>query len=124
MDEGQQPQYYVDINEIGNIIGFYVDVVHGDKIPETAITITDEEWQVYCADANLYKREDGAFRTKTQAEIDAETPPSVEIVKTADQVRIETLEAEKAALEAQLAQLNGDLSGFIDFYFTVNPEHA
>lgn len=66
------PQYYVDTDEFGSIVGFYVDTIHGENIPETAMTITIEEWQTYSADASLYKRDGETIRAKTQQELDDE----------------------------------------------------
>lgn len=50
------------------------------------------------------------------------TPPPAE--PETDAQKIARLEAQKDELSAQLTQLNEDLSGFIDFYFTTNPEQA
>lgn len=47
--------------------------------------------------------------------------------KTSDQLKdekIARLEAEKAALEQKLGQLNADFVGFTDFYFEKNPTQA
>lgn len=100
MQEPTLPQYYVDTDESGEIIGFYVDAIHGENIPETAIPITIGEWQTYSADASLYKRDGDAIRAKTQAELDAELaarPP-------APKSRTELLEEENALLALELAQ--------------------
>jgi len=69
------------------------------------------------------KRVDGAIVQRTQAELDAEwaaRPPAPET----DAEKIARLEAEKDDLKRSLAQLNGDMSAFIDFYFSVNPEQS
>jgi hypothetical protein len=79
-----QTQYYVDFDQSGTIAGFYVDTIHGDAIPETAIPITVEEWQTYAAAPHLYKLDNGVIREKTPEEIEAERaqrppePPTLE----------------------------------------------
>src|SRR5690625_3359659 len=87
-------QYYVNFNETGNIIGFYIDTIHGDNIPESAIPISTEDWQVYSADASKYKLDGDTIRTKTQQELDdeaADLPPR-------EPSKIEILETENADL--------------------------
>jgi len=98
-------RYYVDVNNDGCISGFYVDEIHGDNIPETAIPITIEEWQTYAADPNKYKLDGGIIREKTQEELDAELaarPP-------APKSRTELLEEENALLALELAQTQARL---------------
>lgn len=39
-------QYYANYDENnGKILGFYVDEIHGDKIPDPKIAISEEEWR-------------------------------------------------------------------------------
>lgn len=78
-------QYYVNFNVAGNIIGFYLESIHGDSIPKEAVPISEEEWRTYAANGGQsYKRAGGSIRQKTQAELDEEiasrppVPPSVE----------------------------------------------
>jgi|SRR5690625_18672 len=66
------PQYYIVFDSNGDVAGFYVDEIHGDNIPETAIPISTEDWQTYSADASKYKLDDGVIRRKTEEEIEAE----------------------------------------------------
>lgn len=105
------------------------DWLTAETYPERVCYVVEEGSELAAKIAALYPYYtlnivDGALvdvtpREKTPEEIEAEKPK-----KTPEQLRIEQLEADKAALEAQLAQLNGDLSGFIDFYFSVNPDQA
>jgi len=80
----KQPQYYVDFDQSGNIAGFYVDEIHGDAIPKTAIPITEDEWRTYVSAPQLYKLDGEMIREKTQEEIEAERaqrppePPTLE----------------------------------------------
>jgi len=99
------PKYYADFDEAGNITGFYVDDIHGDAIPETAIPITVEEWQTYAAASHLYKLDNGTIREKTPEEIEAERasrPP-------APKSHVELLEEENALLAIELAQTQARL---------------
>lgn len=70
--EKKQPHYFVDFNDAGNIAGFYVDEIHGDAIPKTAIPITEEEWQTYSAAPHRYKLDGETIREKTADELAAE----------------------------------------------------
>jgi hypothetical protein len=80
----KQSQYYVAFDSAGNIAGFYVDTIHGDAIPETAIPITQEQWETYSAAPHLYKLDGDMIREKTTEEIEDELaqqpplPPSME----------------------------------------------
>lgn len=70
-----------------------------------------------------YKYVGGVMVQRTQTELDAEwaaRPPEPET----DAEKIARLESEKVALEATVGQLNADFVGFIDFYFTQNPDQA
>lgn len=109
------PQHYADTDEDGNIIGFYVDQIHGDNIPEMAIPITFEEWQAYIQGAHLYKRDGDVIREKTQQELDDEAaarpaPPPIptdvlgqEIVEK--ELQILDLQAQNAALGSTIVNL-------------------
>jgi len=66
------PKYYADFDEAGNITGFYVDQIHGTNIPETAIPITQEQWETYAAAPHRYKLDSGVIREKTADELAAE----------------------------------------------------
>lgn len=96
--EPESPQYYADFDNDGNIIGFYFNEIHGDNIPETAISITEEEWRTYIEDTTKYKLDGDTIREKTEDELKAEEeakpkpPPS----------RIEVLETENADLWYEL----------------------
>jgi len=72
VQERKQPQYYVAFDSAANIAGFYVDEIHGDDIPETAIPITAEQWQTYAAAPHRYKLDSGVIREKTADELAAE----------------------------------------------------
>lgn len=75
----QPPQYYADFDESGNIAGFYVDEIHGDNIPETAIPITFDEWQTYLTNTSRYKLDGDIIREKTPEELaeeEANRPPA------------------------------------------------
>lgn len=72
------PQYYADFDEMGNIVGFYVDEIH-DEIPDTAVPIIYDEWQTYLTNTSKWKLDGDAIREKTQEEIaeaEANRPPS------------------------------------------------
>ena len=100
MVKKMQEHYYVEFDETGNIAGFYVDTIHGDAIPETAIPITVEQWQAYAAAPHLYRLDCETIREKTPEEIEAERaqrPP-------APKSRMELLEEENALLAFELAQ--------------------
>ena len=71
-DQMKQPQYYVVFDPAGSIVGFYVDDLHGDNIPETAIPITREQWQTYAAAPHRYKLDGSEIREKTADELAAE----------------------------------------------------
>lgn len=94
-------QYYVNCNESGNIIGFYVDEIHGEDIPETAIPIAVEEWQAYSANASLYKLDGVTIRVKTQGEIDDE----IAALPPTEPTEIELLREENTMLQLALAEL-------------------
>lgn len=72
MQEQKQSQYYVNIDDTGNIAGFYVDTIHGDNIPEGAIPITQEQWEAYASAPHRYKLDSGVIREKTADELAAE----------------------------------------------------
>lgn len=75
----QPPQYYAAFDETGNIAAFYVDEIHGDSIPDTAIPITIREWQTFLQETSKWKLDGDTIREKTQEEIDEEIanrPPS------------------------------------------------
>jgi len=65
-------RYYVDVNNDGCISGFYVDEIHGAAIPDTAIPITQEQWETYAAAPHRYKLDGEAIREKTADELAAE----------------------------------------------------
>lgn len=54
-------QFYADSDSNGNIAGFYNDDVHGENIPETAVPITEAEWQDSLMHPNKYIVLDGAL---------------------------------------------------------------
>jgi hypothetical protein len=99
-------QYYVNFNEVGNIIGFYVDDIHGEDIPETAKTITADEWQTLSADANRYKLDGEDVRLKTQIELDAEYAEQPAPEKTPEQLEIISLKARLLSTDAELSAAN------------------
>jgi len=99
-EQPKQPQYYVTFTDTGNITGFYVNEIHGDNIPETAIPITEDEWRTYVAAPHRYKLDGDTIREKTPEEIEAERaqqPPS-------PKSQVEVLEEENALLALELAQ--------------------
>ncbi|MEC0092924.1 hypothetical protein [Paenibacillus macquariensis] len=106
-------QYYADFNESGNITGFYVNTIHGENIPEAALPITIEEWQLYSSNSYLYKFDGEAIREKTPEEIAGEYVEPEPIPKTEDQLRIELLEQENTLLTAQ-NQAISERADFID----------
>jgi len=65
-------QYFVQIKEDGNIRTFYLDDIHGDAIPETAIPITAEQYEAYSAAPHRYKKDGETIREKTADELAAE----------------------------------------------------
>ncbi len=92
------PQYYADFDDSGNIAGFYVDEIHGNNIPESAIPIDEADWLTYSADAAKFKRDGDVIREKTAEELESERaarPPR-------EPSRVEVLEAENATLWYQL----------------------
>lgn len=103
-------QYYADFNALGNIIGFYVNDIHGDNIPELAMPITVEEWQLYSSNASLYKFDGEVIREKTVEEIEAEAPDPVENAPTElDRIGEQLVQRELEALE--LRNQNGIIGG-------------
>jgi len=106
-EEVSEPQYYVDFSDKGNIAGFYVDEIHGDNIPTSALPITIEQWQDYVADSHLYRLDENGetIRLKTAEELateQAELPP---IPKSPEQLRMEALEAENSDLKSRLGDV-------------------
>jgi hypothetical protein len=112
-------QYFVQIKEDGNIRTFYLDDIHGDAIPETAIPITAEQYEAYSAAPHRYKLDGETIREKTPEEIEAERAsrppgpksrmelleeenalPALEHAQT--QLRLEQAEQEQAALLLEL----------------------
>src|SRR5690625_1749346 len=72
------PQYYADFDESGNIAGFYVDTIN-DQIPESAIPISEEDWQTYIEASWKYRLGGDGIREKTKQELDDEAaarPPA------------------------------------------------
>ncbi|QGQ95878.1 hypothetical protein EHS13_13830 [Paenibacillus psychroresistens] len=102
-------QYYANADINGKIIGFYNDDVHTEEqIPETAIEITEEQWQDALSNPRKYRVISGVFTARTQAEIDQEiedeeanAPP---VPPTAEQ-EIASLKAENAALVTETVRL-------------------
>lgn len=98
-------QYFVDFKDDGNIAGFYVDEIHGDSIPADAIPITVEQWQIYSADARLYKRAENQnepCRLKTQQELDAELASRPTAPPTTEERLAATEQALLAIMEAMI----------------------
>lgn len=94
-------QYYVNFNDIdGGIAGFYVDDIHGDNIPQTAVPITVSEWQTYSSDASRYKRDGDSIREKMQSEIDVEIAARPPVPLSPAEQRIADLEIAIATLVA------------------------
>ncbi|MGF7049172.1 hypothetical protein J2T13_003680 [Paenibacillus sp. DS2015] len=106
-------QYYADINDSGAIIGFYVNEIHGDNIPETALPITVEEWTLYSSNSKLYKFDGEVIRKKTPEEIEAEYIEPEPIPKTPEQLEIDALKKENRMLTAQNQALS-DRADFIE----------
>lgn len=78
MEEIKPPQYYVEFDEAGSIYTFYVDDIH-ENIPESAIPITVDEWQLYLVDRSKWKLDGDTIREKTPEEIaeeEANRPPA------------------------------------------------
>jgi len=98
------PSHYVTFDDDGNVFGFYNDALNSD-IPKYAIPITSEHWQEYAADSHLYRLdEDGeTIRLKTADELAAEQAELPPLLKSPEQLRIEALEAQSAALMMDLA---------------------
>lgn len=92
------PQYFVDINEPGDIVGCYLNEIHGDNIPATARSITVEEWRIYSVNAALYKMDGETIRKKTPEEIEAEYVEPTPDPPSPEQLRIEQLEADNLTL--------------------------
>lgn len=92
-EEIQQLQYYAHFDDIGNISGFYELTMHGDSIPDKAIPITEEEWQIYVSESWRYRINDGTIRGKNQQELDEEAANRTPAPPSLDE-RMETLETE------------------------------
>lgn len=97
-----QPQYYADVDDSGNIVGFYVDQIHG-IIPETAVEIAEELWQQIGGNTWRYKWDGSQIREKTQQEL-ADERANQPAPQPTPQERIEVLEDENALLALELAQ--------------------
>lgn len=100
-------QYYVEFKDDGNIVTFYVSPLQTGRIPETAVPITEEQWQMYIVDTHLYKRAesgDEPARLKTQEELDADVIIQPPAPKTPDQLMIEMLQVQSGELLFELAQ--------------------
>lgn len=89
MSEGKQ--YYVTADENGSITGFYLNTLHRDKIPNEAVPITEEEWEMSSGASSSFIFENGVIREKTQEELDDEIanlpprkPTALEILQEAD----------------------------------------
>ncbi|WP_438347288.1 hypothetical protein ACP8HI_16485 [Paenibacillus sp. FA6] len=98
-------QYYADFNKKGNIIGFYVNDIHGDNIPETAISISLNEWKLYSANANAYKFDGERIREKNQEEIDEEYVKPEPISKTPEQVSIDQIGSQLVQRELESLEI-------------------
>lgn len=98
-------QYYVDFDSKSNICGFYVNTIHGNNIPESAIPITTELWQTYSNNSNRYKRDGDDIREKTQEEIDAEVSAQPPIPLTPDQMKIEQMKIENEQLNMSIIEI-------------------
>lgn len=100
-------QYFVTFDQDGNIKGFYLDTIHV-KIPDDAIPITKEDWELYVEDTNVWKYDNGVIRKKTQQELDDEEaarpkPP----LTTEDQLRLEMARSNAELFETMLALMGG-----------------
>ncbi|MFD0712858.1 hypothetical protein [Paenibacillus sp. GCM10027626] len=106
-EEQRKLQYYVDFPANLPIPIFYSNEFNGENIPESAIPITDEQWQEYVAAAHLYRLdEDGkSIRLKTRKELDDEAAARQPAPKTPEQQQIEALEAENADLKSRLGDV-------------------
>lgn len=85
---------YVIFDESGNIDGFYSDEAN-PIIPETAVPITDEQWQEYSAEPHMFVRNDNEgdpARRKTQQERDDEIAARAPAPKTSEQQQIELMQ--------------------------------
>lgn len=114
-ETAQPPQYYADFDEYGNIAGFYVDEIHGDNIPETALPITFEEWQTYLTGTSRFKFDGDTIREKTPEEIaeeEANRPPLD--IPESDAEKIARLEEENEVLLLAVADLNEQLTKTTD----------
>ncbi|MGN7381424.1 MULTISPECIES: hypothetical protein [unclassified Paenibacillus] len=67
----QEPVRYVEFDDSGNIFTFYASDVY-DEIPESAIPITFDQWQMFLTDTSRWKLDGNEIREKTQEEIDEE----------------------------------------------------
>lgn len=93
-------QAYANFTPDGNFEVCYVDVIHGDSIPDTAFPITNEEWREYVANGSKYKRVNGVVRMKTQEELDAD-----EAAKPPVETYISPIERRLADVEMALADV-------------------
>lgn len=95
------PQYYADINQDGAIIGLYIDQIHSN-IPETAVQISEEQWQKIASDSWRYKWDGTQIREKSEQELADERANQPQ-----PKSPIQILEDENAllALELALAQV-------------------
>jgi len=97
-------QYFVDFDDNGSVSGFYVDEIHGDNIPASAIPITIEQWQEYVADSHLYKLDGETIRLKTADELLAEQAAQPPIAKSIQQelAEMKQLLADLASLQLEV----------------------
>jgi hypothetical protein len=66
----------------------------------------------------------GATPTLVFSYPDPNVPPEPPIYQAPLTTQVADLKAENAALQQQLAQINGNLSGFVDQYYLDNPDKA
>ncbi|MEC0167849.1 hypothetical protein [Paenibacillus graminis] len=107
-------QYYVDFASDGNITGFYVDTIHGEDIPESALPIDTEDWHKLSQDAGQYKLDGNEIRKKTAEELAGEQAsmpalPPPEIDRLGAELVLRELEA--LDLRSQNEALGGQIVG-------------
>ncbi|AIQ70354.1 hypothetical protein [Paenibacillus graminis] len=102
-------QYYVDFASDGNITGFYVDTIHGEDIPESALPIDTEDWHKLSQGAGRYKLDGHEIREKTAEELAGEQASAPPLPPS----ELEVLRKENALLKAQLSA-QSERSDFIE----------
>lgn len=117
-----------------NVVGLFINnvlSVDGDSIQSVNGGARGVLHDVLIVDGYTYHEDDVPFIQKGTEVIhigDTITPASFTDtraqLKETDKQKIVRLEAEKAALHEQVAEINSNFMAFTDFYFEKNPDQA